>query len=89
MSKRDPLKDPRPGDVVLPVGAEDIHRAMDVKYHPLTVRARVDQLVAFTEDGAPNKVVWLLLSSWCEVFEPITEWKVIHKAEGKEKEKTR
>ena len=75
--QRDPRVEPMVGDIVLPIG-KPFDACGEIRYHPLTVQARLGNLVAFTEDGSPNKVVWLLLSSWCEVFDPITEWKVIH-----------
>lgn len=77
---RDPRKDPKAGDVVLPFGNTG-GKWGEVLYHPLTVEARIGSLIAFTEAGHPSKVVWLLITDWCKAFDPITGWEVIHAAD--------
>ncbi len=77
---RDPRKEPKVGDIVEPIGPA-MHVGAAITYNALTVRARVDQLVAFTEDVRSRQVIWILVEDWCEVFEPISEWRVIHAAD--------
>lgn len=71
---RDPLKDPRPGDVV-----RHKLKGFHSPGEPQKVEAVVGNVVAFTV-GSAAAIHWCLLDKWCEECSMTEYWEVLHVA---------
>ena len=76
--QRDPRTDPQPGDVIQAELDPDSMPGSSVC--PLTVHARIGNLVAFS--AWDYEVLWRHISQWAQVGSGVTGWKVIQYAEN-------
>ena len=72
--RRDPRKNPKPGDVVMPVLKKKARVSGSAE--ALHVRAIVDELVGVWVDST-RSIVWICEEDWCAPTADIEEWVVI------------